>query len=1301
MPTLSGITPPPPKDWQEFQRICRDLWSQIWDDSNAQENGRQGQPQAGVDVFGQSRKTKGYIGVQCKQKDGLADSELTVVELRKEVGKAKSFKPHLSEFIMATTGLRDGKVQEAARVITEAHSVKGLFSVHVWSWEDIGTELTNYPQLLQKHYPDLYGSTMASSKIPREVMAEVTDQVRRSEIGLKQEISSMYFEGLKDIKQDIKIIAGSELEAELTHIRKLIEANKPKICLEFIEDLMKKKWDMISDKTKFNLLADKGFCFLGQSKIKEAGSFFVQALQFNKEDEKGLVDAALGYFMLGENDAAQRCIEGVLHKNPLNQDAWTLKIQYAASLSDLDKLVETIPKSLLDTSAINWARAVALQRGNSLREAERYMELALTNNKERRIDLLVQLGALTLKNTMDDARQVGSNTLIPEVRSRIEASVSLFSEALSRLSESEVVPIRTRALIDRGIGYRILGQNDNAKRDLDQAIEWESGDFEAAKQRAILSNDEDKYDESIRLLKPFAEAENTNVAKILLADTYRQAKNRQEAIKILQDCEKWAGDDGIKMNGLMIQAECYLELLDKPSALGVVDKMKKMMPLSFVPFLFQARVERTFGQLEVAQQAAVTAQSLVGKDIDFFNEWKLADELYALKLYAEAAQIYARIAIPERNDGITGRLIESYYEADQWDLALDYCKRLRAHHPEVQYATEIAASILESTGDLVAAIEILQEYLSLRMDDDHARLRLASIFLRDGNKHALNDELAKIKQPEKLRSKDILHYASLLSAKGDSETAIKILYEARRKHSNDPEIDMGYVGIILGRGERIGILEDPTAVVVDTVVLLENSSKENYFYIIEDRVDADSSKREVNLESPIAKELLGKKVGDRVDLEKNLIQPSLWTITSLKSKFAHALVETMDTHSKRFPGRRDFFRISTPTDEKGDVDGVQLRKQMLSALPDDSQQETLENYYKQGKLTIGSLAKLYGKDVFATTLYLASQKEVGIYSSTGSQEEYVKGIKDLSICRGVVVEPTSIIIMELLGVKDWLNERYGPFVIAQSTLDELNIMLAEGSIGGKQPSFTIFREGGEIYKHETSAEDKQKRLDALATLIQWLRKNCCLKPVNLTLSLKRTERGELEEIFDKAMFDSMLLAKEYQMVLYTEDGRFRGLAEVEYGVQGIWTHCLLRDALIKGIINDEQFVDHTISLLSLNVHHVSMNAATLVAAAQKASWKPDYPITSALFNLSGLRCGEDAAVVVAGEFIYALWTEVLPPLVRDMMVFATLDAVAIYRRRDIVAMKISQFISHKFHLWPNAANALQGLVNSWKMSRLS
>ena len=156
---------PPPNDAIAFESLCLDLWKEIWNDPGAQKNGRSGQAQAGVDVF--SQRVGLNVGIQCKQKNGLLRGTVTPDELKKEVEAAKSFRPPLKSFILATTAARDARLQECARLLSEQHQDNGLFTVEVWSWQDIWSELYRRKELLDRIRPLNWPSLTTSQTGPR------------------------------------------------------------------------------------------------------------------------------------------------------------------------------------------------------------------------------------------------------------------------------------------------------------------------------------------------------------------------------------------------------------------------------------------------------------------------------------------------------------------------------------------------------------------------------------------------------------------------------------------------------------------------------------------------------------------------------------------------------------------------------------------------------------------------------------------------------------------------------------------------------------------------------------------------------------------------------------------------------------------------------------------------------------------------------------------------------------------------------------------------------------------------------
>lgn len=126
-----------PENWQDFESLCKVLWGEIWNCPEIKKNGRIGQTQHGVDVYGTPEGESQYYGIQCKGKDDYTNAELTEKEINKEISKAKNFKPALKKFYFATTANKDSKIEEYIRIKDEESRKSGGFEIHLFSWEDI------------------------------------------------------------------------------------------------------------------------------------------------------------------------------------------------------------------------------------------------------------------------------------------------------------------------------------------------------------------------------------------------------------------------------------------------------------------------------------------------------------------------------------------------------------------------------------------------------------------------------------------------------------------------------------------------------------------------------------------------------------------------------------------------------------------------------------------------------------------------------------------------------------------------------------------------------------------------------------------------------------------------------------------------------------------------------------------------------------------------------------------------------------------------------------------------------------
>lgn len=168
MPTLPTSELPKPQDWNEFEDIVWNIYRHKWQDPNAQRNGRQGQPQNGVDIFGQPKGLGDkYVGIQCKR---LSDGKLTKKLIENEAANAETFLPKLAEFTIATTDNRDSNLQEDVRKINFIRKKQQKFPIFIVFWQDLCNDLTqpDNHNVLQKFYSDwlhTFGNLVGSDSL--------------------------------------------------------------------------------------------------------------------------------------------------------------------------------------------------------------------------------------------------------------------------------------------------------------------------------------------------------------------------------------------------------------------------------------------------------------------------------------------------------------------------------------------------------------------------------------------------------------------------------------------------------------------------------------------------------------------------------------------------------------------------------------------------------------------------------------------------------------------------------------------------------------------------------------------------------------------------------------------------------------------------------------------------------------------------------------------------------------------------------------------------------------------------------
>lgn len=126
--------------------VC-ELFREIWKDPYAQEFGRQGQKQDGIDIIGRRQGKKDYEAVQA-----TIESPLTKSKIKKDYDASQVLKIKLDYFIIASTSRRDAELQKYAAKLSSSGSHKCI----ILFWEDLVERLADYDQIRKKYYPEYY-----------------------------------------------------------------------------------------------------------------------------------------------------------------------------------------------------------------------------------------------------------------------------------------------------------------------------------------------------------------------------------------------------------------------------------------------------------------------------------------------------------------------------------------------------------------------------------------------------------------------------------------------------------------------------------------------------------------------------------------------------------------------------------------------------------------------------------------------------------------------------------------------------------------------------------------------------------------------------------------------------------------------------------------------------------------------------------------------------------------------------------------------------------------------------------------
>jgi cellulose synthase operon protein C len=371
--TRLAIEIPKPKDWQAFQRNCVLLFRAELNDPHAQEYGRGGQPQSGIDILARRDGRDDYfVGVQCR----LINRPLKEAKILADARAALMIEAGLKELIFATTAPDDSGASDAAVRVTRALKSEGHdITVVVYGWGQLQTLIAPHdvaynvfhPSAVASAAPQATGPGPGSGDFAASIAEHVVEQLRGAGLTVVAPNGGVAVSTDEDLALHARIDTFRDLFKER---QEPLLAEEGLLSLLEKEDLAGKPW------ARYRIETNLGSIAIDLGREAEAARRFEAAHAIRPDDPNALANLALARTIQGRFDEAMKAAQAALRAETRADHAVSYLLQAAARAAWNGEPESLIPEDLTGTAQADIGLAEFLRQREISGWAERTLEIA-------------------------------------------------------------------------------------------------------------------------------------------------------------------------------------------------------------------------------------------------------------------------------------------------------------------------------------------------------------------------------------------------------------------------------------------------------------------------------------------------------------------------------------------------------------------------------------------------------------------------------------------------------------------------------------------------------------------------------------------------------------------------------------------------------------------------------------------------------------------------------------------------------------------------------------------------------------
>jgi tetratricopeptide (TPR) repeat protein len=1219
---------PKPKDWQAFQRACVVLFRAELKDPNAQEFGRSGQTQGGIDILGRrDADADHYVGVQCRR----VTKPLKQAEILADCRAALGLRAGLKEIIFATTAPDDTGANDAAIAVEEILRAEGHdLSVVIYGWGSLQTLIAIhetayhafFPSVVATSAPQPPGGLPHGSDLAAQVASQVVEQIRQI--------------GLGPTPREVGVVGSADedpgLHARIDAFRDLFkDQQQPLLAEKHLQALLDKESLDGKPWARFRIETNLASIALDLGREAEGASRFEAAYTLQPDNPIAIANLALARTIQGRLAEAMDLARKALDAKPRTDHAVLYLLQAAARSDWRGDPESLIPVDLRGSAHADLGLAEFLRQRNVPHWAERSFELS---SKHRDVPEFKRIRAIAVL-----ALTLESGAIVPGARSPVTLDdLNRAADDMKALAEH---------YLDVGFADRqeLVAYLNNAGMLL--RLAGRQAECEALLQRGLPNAPNEPQLRRVLALAQVAQGRRADGLATLAADDDPENRLLAAELTSVEDPAAALGKvlaiDPATLNPRVarlrwrLAGELALKTGDQQNLKQAVASLRAFDPKDVVAELLEVRWEQKAGLDEstVHDRLRAVAAELPA-DADTLTRYLLAEELHDQGLPAEASSLlerYVELTLPSP----ATRLYLQSLAAARRDNA--FRQALAAAAPAVRDDSNMlwtAAAHAWNVGDLPSAYESIEKLLGQEPDNAQARLLKIEILVRQTRSAELLAELEKpVEELPFRRLKDRFRIASLLGHFGYLDRAAALAYRLFLENRDKSQSWMTLCALVLGltRKDRPGLWDAPV-VAPDVAVNLRYDDGEELFIVVE----PDTNLRRLDNESwepdhALVRALMGLAQGAR------FTDPTgrEGMIAQLRHKYVARLHYILQRHEARFPEIEGFRRVPVDVERPGGLDEFIAE---LKARHDWFEEE--QENYRNGPWPLGVLAHRLGLDTIEVAAGLASQ---GIPLKVAIGNEAEREAAALAVRenghKGCVLDLLAFWTAWRLQALEAIAATCGPIYLTQSVIDRLRTRRERIEHSVNDGLRSAGYQDGEMVIQEVAPQVVRTWLDDIDRAIAWVETSATVCPLVITDELPARLRDYVRA-GGTDIFDSVVLAVQKGVLLVTDDLPTRELSRLIGDTAGACLHQVFRVALDRKQIASDTFIRWSAHLIDAGHNYLGVSGPSLAQSARmdaEAGEAPGYLFRTLSKVIGGRNAEPNSHVVACLGCLLELWSD--------------------------------------------------------------